>query len=181
MKYIGKRISVIRNEQELSIVISSSENKKNAYFRLFWLLAWTACGVIILSLYNSNLREKEKIFIYVFFVFWIYFLLRAAYSFCWKMWGMEIIKIREGKFFVRRAIKATGKILAYETDFIKNIRKRELNPNSIVAAISSADWLENRETLAFDYYGKEIRFGYNLKDDEAKELLKIVKHQMLKS
>jgi len=181
MKYIGKRISVIKNQEELSIVISSSENKRNAYFRLFWLLSWIVCGGIILSLYNSGLREKEKIFIYVFFVFWIYFLFRATYSFLWKMWGMEIIKIREEKFFIRKAIKTTGKIFIYETDFIKNIRKKEVNLKSMVAAISSADWLENRETLAFDYYGREIKFGYNLNDDDAKELLKIVKHYLQKS
>lgn len=181
MEYIGKRISILKSEDEVSIVISSSENKKVAYFILFWLICWLLCGVVILSEYQKTANENFKIFLIVFSFFWLYFFFRTLYAFLWKSYGLEIIKIKQSKFFIRRAIKKTGKIFSYENDFIKNFRKKELDPGSIVAAISSADWLQNRESLAFDYYGKEIKFGYNLKDADAQELLRLIKYHLRKS
>src|SRR5688572_21600554 len=145
MEYIGKRISVVKKDEEVSIVISSSENKRGAWFMLFWMLCWVICGFFILSLYNSGLKEKEKVFIYVFFAFWLYFLLRVIYALMWKWSGLEIIKIRDGKVFLKRDIRGRGKIHVYENDFIKNPRVRETDYSSIVTAISSADWLANRE------------------------------------
>lgn len=181
MKYIGKRISVVKTDEEFSVVISAASTKRPAYFLFFWLICWASCGIVIIPEYRNTENENFKVFIIVFSFFWLYFFIRSLYSFFWKLYGMEIIKIKQGKFFVRRAVKSWGKVHVYDSDFMKDIRVRALNPHSVMNAISSADWLENREMLAFDYYGKEIRFGYNLREEEAKELLKMVKHHLRSS
>ncbi|MEW6467322.1 MAG: hypothetical protein AB1458_00270 [Bacteroidota bacterium] len=181
MEYIGKRISVVKKEDEVSIVISSAENKRGAWFMLFWLVCWIACGVIIMSEYGKTDNDNFRIFLIVFAGFWLYFFVRTLYAFLWKLWGREIIKIKEGKLFLRRAIKGRGKAHVYQFDFIKEPRVREMDYSSVITALSSADWLENRESLAFDYYGKEIRFGYRLKEEDAKALLRVVRHHLRRS
>jgi len=60
------------------------------------------------------------------------------------------------KFFIKKDIRKRGKIHAYEIEFIKDLRKRIVDNQSFVNILSSADWLQLREALAFDCAGKKL-------------------------
>jgi hypothetical protein len=178
VEYIGKKISIVRKPDEISIVISASEKKSAANALFFWMICWLACGPLLCFLLWNNPEKQVKVFILVFGAFWLYYLVRVYYAFMWKRYGREVIKLREGKIFIKKDIRKKGKVHVYEGAFVKNLRKRDVNANSIGAALSSADWLALKETLAFDHYGKEIRFGYELKNEDAQELLKLFRYHL---
>jgi hypothetical protein len=181
VEFIGKKISIVRKPEEISIVISASERKSASNALLFWLVCWLICGPLLCFLLLDNPAKETKIFLFIFGAFWLYYLVRVYLAFMWKRYGREVIKIREGKIFIKKDIRKKGKVHVYELGFVKDLRKREVNLTSIGTALGSADWLTLKETIAFDYYGKEIRFGYELKDEDANDLLKLVRYQLGKA
>jgi hypothetical protein len=178
VEFIGKKISIVRKPEELSIVISASEKRSASYALFFWMICWLISGPLLCYLLWNKPANETKLFIFVFGAFWLYFLVRVFLAFMWKRYGREVIKIREGKVFVKKDILKRGKVHAYDIGFVKNLRKREVNLAGIGTALASADWLSLREALAFDHNGKEVRFGYELSDADAQELLKVVRYQL---
>ena len=49
MKVLGDRISILKKEDLLSIVILPTVDKKKLGILFLWLFAWTVCGVIVLN------------------------------------------------------------------------------------------------------------------------------------
>ena len=180
MELIGKKISVMKKEHEISIVISVSDRPGASYALLFWMLCWFVCGPLLALLLWDNPEKDVKIFLFVFGGFWLYFLVRVYYAFMWKRYGREVIKIKEGKVFIKKDIRKKGKVHVYDLDFIKDLRKRDLNASSIGTALSSVDWLSFKEALAFDFSGKEIRIGYDLNAEDAQELFRLLRHHFIK-
>lgn len=178
MEYIGKRISIMRKDNELSIVVLSLGNRMKNVFLAGWLFLWTLSGLIvffqILFLTDSN----SKVAIIVWMGFWAYFEYKIFNAFLWRKSGKEKIKIHDNKLFYKRDVSGRGKIKIFETDFIKDLRVIESKENSFFENLSNSYWVIAGEKLAFDYYGKEIELGIQLDEPDAKALLKVLKKEM---
>ena len=96
----------------------------------------------------------------------------------WRLSGVEKIKLRERKLFYKRDVKGRGKIKVYEFDFMKEFRQIESKENSFFENLNNSYWVIAGEKLAFDYYGKEIKFGIQLNDADAKALFKMINNKM---
>ena len=175
MEYIGNRISVIKNEKELSVVVLSYKDSTKQWLLTCWLLGWTACGMIFLSQFFGMQNENTKIGILVMLAFWAYFEFMGIKAFMWRKFGKEKIKIKEGKLFVKRDIRGHGKKESFGIEFIKDIRLCEQNEKNFWWFMSRSYWTLAGETIAFDYYGREKRMAMELDLKEAKELLKLIK------
>jgi hypothetical protein len=180
MEYIGKRISIKRIEKELSIVIVSLSEKTKNILLFSWLFIWTVSGFIVLAQFFMMNDKNAKVMLMVWLGFWVYFEYKIFRAYMWRKHGVEKIKLREKKLFYKREIAGKGKIQVYEFDFMKDLRILELKENSFADNMNNAYWAVGGERLAFDYYGKEIKLGLQLNDDEAGELLKIIKREINK-
>jgi len=110
--------------------------------------------------------------------FWAYFEYKIFHAYLWRKSGKEKIKIRDKKFLYKRDISGRGKIKSFETDFIKDLRMPEPKENSFSENLNNSYWVIGGEKLAFDYYGKEIKFGIQLEEADAKALLKLIMKEM---
>ena len=180
MEYIGKRISVKRNEGEVSIVIVSRSEKMKNILLFCWFFIWTVSGIVVLSQYFTLRDPNSKVMIMVWMAFWAYFEYRIFKSFMWRKYGVEKIKLRENKLFYKRDVAGKGKIRAYEFDFIKDLRLVEHKENSFADNMGDSYWMVGGEKLAFDHYGKEIKFAMQIEEDEAKALLKLIRSAIKK-
>ncbi len=180
MEYIGKRISILRKENELSIVVLSLMDKVKSRLLFVWFFLWSLSGLVILSQIFIMPDPNTKIAIIVWMGFWTYFEYKIFTSYLWRKSGKEKIKIRENKLFVKRDVSGRGKIKAYEIDFIKDLRLFETQENSFFENLNNSYWVVAGERLTFDYYGKEIKFGIQLEDVDAKALLKLIKKEIQK-
>lgn len=174
MEYIGKRISIKRTENELSIVILSLVNKLKNRFLFLWFILWSISGLIVLSQYFIMPDPNTKTAIIVWMGFWAYFEYKIFHAYLWRKSGKEKIKINDKKFLYKRDVSGRGKIKTYETDFIKDLRLIEPKENSFTESLNNSYWVIGGEKLAFDYYGKEIKFGLQLDETDAKALLKLI-------
>ncbi len=180
MEYIGERVSIKRMDKELSIVILALKDKLKNRLLLLWLILWSLGGLIVFSQYFILTDSNTKIAVVVWMFFWFYFEFKILNAYLWRKSGKEIIKIGNNKLQYKRDISGRGKIRTYSLDFIKDLRIAELRENSFFESLNNSYWVIAGEKLAFDYYGKEIKFGIQLEEKEAKLLLKVISNEMKK-
>jgi hypothetical protein len=180
MEYIGKRISIKKAEKEISIVIISFSEKMKNILLFSWLFIWTVSGFVVLSQYFTINDKDAKVMLMVWLAFWAYFEYKSFKALIWRKYGVEKIKLRENKLFYKREISGKGKIHVYEYDFIKDFRVVDFKENSFADNMNNAYWAIGGERLAFDYYGKEIKFGLQLSEDETNALYKLIKKEVEK-
>lgn len=175
MEYIGKRISLKKSENELSIVIVSQSEKAKNILLFTWFFIWTVSGIVVLAQYFTIPDPNTKVMLMVWLAFWAYFEYRIFKAFMWRKYGVEKIKLRENKLFYKRDVAGKGKVRVYEFDFIKDLRIVEPKENSFADNMSNSYWMIGGEKLAFDYYGKEIKFAFQLDEAESKALFSRIK------
>lgn len=174
MEYIGKRISIKRTDEGLSIVILALADKLKNRLLFAWLILWTLAGMIVFSQYFTITDPNTRIAVIVWFGFWFYFEFKITNAWFWRRSGKEVIKIRSSKLEYKRDVSGRGKIQTYSADFIKDLRIAETK-ESFLENLNNSYWVIAGEKLVFDYYGKEIKLGLQLDEIDTKALLKVIK------
>lgn len=174
MEYIGKRISIKKTENEVSIVILSTADKTKKILLFVWFILWTLSGIVVLSQFFLIPDQNTKVGIIVWMGFWAYFEYKIFKAVMWRSYGIEKIKLREGKLFYKRDVAGRGKIQVYEFDFIKDLRIIQAKENSLMDNLNNSYWVIAGEKVAFDYYGKEIKLALQLDEADTKALHKLI-------
>ena len=174
MEYIGDRISIKKIENETSIVILSTADKMKKRLLVIWFALWTLSGMIVFSQYFTITDQQTRVAILVWLGFWGYFEYKIFKAVMWRSFGVEKIKLRDRKLFYKQDVRGKGKINVYEFDFIKDFRVVETKENSFFENLNNSYWVIAGEKLTFDYYGKEIKFGIQLSESDAKALFKLI-------
>lgn len=180
MKVIGDRISVIKKEGLLSIVILPTTDKKKLGLMMLWLMAWTICGLIVLANYFKVQDQSSKLFIIVYLSFWAYYEFKISRAFIWKKWGKEKLWVQKGILHYQREIQKKGKVKEYNIDLINDLKLIETNDNNFSDFIGQSFWIKGGERIELSYQAKTISFGMQLKTEEANIILKEIQEIILK-
>ena len=181
MKIIGERISVLKKEDLLSIVILPTTDKKKLGLMFVWLMAWTVCGVIVASNYFNITDKNSKLFIIVYMAFWLYFEFKIARAFTWKKWGKEKLWIKNGILYYQREVRGRGKISEYNCALINDINLIDIKETNFSFIMGQSFWIKGGERIEMQHQAKTIGFGMQLKTEEAKIILKEIQDAVLKS
>jgi hypothetical protein len=174
MKVIGDRISILKKENLLSVVILPGTDKKRLVAMFVWLMAWTVCGIIVMASYFRVTEKDLKLFIIVYLSFWVYFEFSIIRSFVWKRSGKEKLWIQDGILHYQREVNGKGKIQEYNLDLVTNLRLIELKQTRLADTVSQSFWVKGGERIEFESQSKTIRLGMQLTDEEAVALIKEV-------
>lgn len=185
MEFIGKRISVVKKGDETSIVILSSVDNRKRNLLGLWLFVWTICGVIVFLYFlrfdgagmKPEAARQQKLLLFIWLIFWMYFEYLAAKAFRWRSSGVEKLKVKNGYLHVKREVGGKGKNHLYEIDVIKDLRYFE-EEGELRKTLNRSYWVVGGENIAFDYFGKTIRFGRQLEEKEANALIKLLRQEM---
>jgi hypothetical protein len=175
---ISKRASVVKKEDELSIVISSAENRSKAKNIGIIFALWIIGGIIIGSGYFQSDDKNTKLFILVYLAFWFYFSYVIGKAFMWQWNGKELIKVRDGKLIYKKDVGGRGFVLDYKLSEITNFRKYGEKTPGWIKTIGGDYWSVDCDSIAFDYEGKEIPLGYKLNEREQDTILKLLKERV---
>jgi hypothetical protein len=178
MNLIGDRISIVQKEDELRMVILSERNKFKNKLLLLWLILWTLSGICVVLFFLQEQDKNTKLALLVWIAFWAYFEFKIYKAALWRSKGMEVIKLKNGKWLYQRIFNSTKKYSIYKIDFIKDFRIQKPSEASFTDAMNNSYWLIGGEKLAFDYYGKEIKMGLQLSEADAKALYKILQKEL---
>src|SRR5437870_4516688 len=121
MKVIGDRISILKKENLLSIVILPRIDKTKLFVLFLWLMAWTCCGIIVFVNYFRQNNQDIKTFILVYMSFWAYFEFNIIRAFVWKRSGKEKLWIQDGILFYQREVNKKGKIHEFNLAVVKKL------------------------------------------------------------
>ena len=176
MQFIGTRISIIEKENALSVVILSYRSKLKNLLVVAWMLLFSVCGILAIIEFRAAGERDRKIFWLVFISFWIYFELVVLKAFLWRLRGKEKIIFSKDSVRVKRDVTGFEKYKEYRAEQIANWRRIERDPSSLVNSYENAYWYVGGERVGFNYYGKEIRIGSQLNQEETGQLLGKIKH-----
>jgi hypothetical protein len=175
MRVISERVSILKKDDVLSIVILSTTDRKKVMIMLLWLIAWSVCGVIVFANYFKLHNQETKLFVIVYLSFWAYFEFKILRAFTWKKWGKEKLWVQNGIIHYQREVNGRGKIKEYNPELVDDLKILELNPGSFTDYINQSFWIKGGERLDFTYQGKHVGFGMQITDEEARVILKELK------
>ncbi|WP_317898836.1 hypothetical protein [Aurantibacillus circumpalustris] len=167
MKVLGDRISILKKENLISVVILPTTDKTKLRILFLWLLAWTVCGLIVFANYFKVTDQNAKLFIMVYLSFWFYFEFNIVRSFIWKRSGKEKLWIQSGILYYQRELNKKGKILEFNLDLISPLQLIELKPTRFSDIINQSFWVKGGERLEFYSQTKNVQLGMQITDEEA--------------
>ncbi|MES2680089.1 MAG: hypothetical protein V4635_09405 [Bacteroidota bacterium] len=171
MKVIGKRISILKKDKLLSIVILPTDDNRKLVLLFLWLMAWTVCGLIVLVNYFRMSDANSKLFIIIYLAFWVYFEVSILRAFVWKKFGREKLWIQDNVLRYQREVNKKGKIREFNLDLISRFRIVDLSKTKLADTINQSFWVKGGERLEFDSQSQLIRLGMQLSDEEARLVL----------
>lgn len=178
MKILGERISILKTEKLLSIVILATNNKKKLALLFFWLLAWSVCGLIVFINYFQIENKEARLFLIVYLSFWAYFEVSIIRAFIWRKFGKEKLWIKEGKLYYQREVNGRGKIREYQTELISDVKLLEVRPTSFIDNLNQSFWVRGGERLEISHQAQTLRFAMQVSEEEAKNILKEIKSRI---
>jgi hypothetical protein len=174
MKIISERISIVKKENVLSVVILPTTDKKKLALLFLWLLAWTVCGMIVLANYFKIHNNDARLYLIIYLSFWAYFEFNIARAFIWKKFGREKLWVQDGILHYQREINRKGKILEFNLDLLTPLRLIELKRTRLADTINQSFWVKGGERIEFDSQARNVRFGMQISDEEAGTIIREV-------
>ena len=171
MKIISPRLSILKKENVLSIVILPTGDKRKLGLLFLWLFAWSVCGIIVLVNYFTLKDDNSKLFTIIYLSFWAYFEFSIARTYVWKKFGKEKLWIQNNTLHYQREINKKGKILEFPLDLVSKLRYLEISKASFTDNINQSFWVKGGERIEFDAQAKVIRCGMQLSDEETRTIL----------
>jgi hypothetical protein len=144
-------------------------------FLPLWLAIWTFAGIVAMKWVLRPAPSTPRAFVSLWLVGWALGEAWAVYSWSWTAFGKEILEVKEGVLTTKRDILGLGRSRRFPIGSVANLRASGIFP-------SSSNW-ENYltqmklggGTVAFDSQGKIVRFGIQLTEPEAQEVVRELK------
>lgn len=180
MKWIGDRVSFVDNKDSLSFVIFPPNIGKKKIVMVIWFILYLMAGAYVSFQFFREYTREEKLALFVFMAFWLYFAVRVFRSIIYIYYGREYIKLDANSLRIKRA---TGKYGQSKQYFIENITKLSVETpedNSFKKVYEDSPWVAGTNRIQFEYYGKMRSFGRKLEEKDAEMIFRIITRRIEK-
>lgn len=179
MEYLSERVSVERDAGRTSVVISARPSKKKEALLVSWTIAWILCGAYI-AYARSEMAVGDPLrqYLLAFLAFWAYFLLKVGRATLWRLKGFELWRIKDGSLTIKNSLFGYGKAQVYFVENIQRMGLLNIDPSSWKAQWNDSIWVVGGERLGFEHLGRQVAFGKGLNDQEARDLLHVLKEAL---
>lgn len=174
---MASRINKTITEEGIHIAIKAYSDSSKQRMLGTWLLAFTVCGLAIISQVFTATGEL-RIMLTIFFFFWAYFEYKVVKVFRWRRKGEEQFLITEDKIQYGRTFNNRGFLRPYRKDLINKVRFIDADFNNFAKTFNASYWVIGGERLAFTVGGKMVAFGLDLDDKEAKKMIKLLNEEL---
>ncbi len=161
------------------MVVSARLPKGKEALLITWAIAWILCGAYVIYA-RTELAEDDPLrqYLLAFLAFWAYFAFKIGRVVLWRTKGFELWRIKDGSLTIKDSILGYGKASTY---FVENIQKLGLlnfDETSIKWQLNDSPWVMGGERLGFEYLGKKVIFGKGITDEEARNVLSLLKQAL---
>jgi hypothetical protein len=172
LEVLSERLSILKKDDVLSIVILPDRNRTRLGLMFLWLFAWSVCGAIVAANYFTVTDRNMKLFIIVYLAFWLYFEVLILRAFIWRKSGREKIWVAKGLLHYQRETFGRGKVSTWLAELVSPFRLVDVRATNFLDNLNQSFWVRGGERIEFTTQGKTIRLGMQLSDAEAKSVLK---------
>jgi hypothetical protein len=170
---------------------------KKGFFKIawfcFWVLVWlymTGSLMVLLAIMiggdtgllgGSSPNSGLLIFIVFLIIFFLAFLGMGGpviYSLLWQIVGKEIIEANSQTLTIIKQIFRWRNFKEYATETVSDLRVNTQQLSSIPPIESIQKLLGHDGKIAFDYGAKTIRFGLEIDEAEAKQIIFALRQQL---
>ncbi len=181
MQRIGDRISFVDHTTKTTLIILPKKQPWVIALMGAWLAMWLCIGLItIWSLWVFQLKQQEKIILWIFLSFWLYYSIKVSRAFLWLIYGEERLKIDETGLHIKNSFRNYGKNATYYFENIQNMTYDIPKEKSFQSVWESSPWVNGAERFYFEYFSKIIKFGKKLTSKEAHLLSQVLEKRMRK-
>jgi hypothetical protein len=174
MKWIGERISFLDKKDSISFVIYPPKLGRKKGLLITWFLLWLLIGGYVTSQMFKDYNDQEKLALFIFMIFWLYFAIRVLRTMLYLFFGREYIKLDKNVLRIKRSIGSYGNTKQY---FIENITKFSLiamKENSFQKVYDDSLWVRGSNRIQFEFFQKRISFGRKLEEKDSKMMFQIL-------
>ena len=168
----------IEKTDKLKIRIKALYNKGKQFILMLWIILWSLAGIGIVAQFFLPHEENMNTFLLVWLVFWGYFAYKVIFAYRWRMWGEELLILDADEIVLVKKINERGIPRIFETNLVGNLDSLKESENSFVKMMSQNYWSVGKESLVFEYKGKEIYFGVELNEQDSKDIKKVMMSYM---
>lgn len=174
MKWIGDRISFKDNKDNITFVIYPPKVGYKKHLVLTWFILWLLVGGYVSSQFFYEYSDQEKIALFIFMAFWLYFAVRVFKTLLYLYKGREYIKVDETALRVKRATGQYGKAKQYFLENLTKLNVVEMKSTSVQKVFEDSIWVKGSDRIQFEYMGKHYGFGRKLNEQDAKMVFQII-------
>jgi hypothetical protein len=137
---------------------------------------WFVIGVLVISsFYMFDLKNQEKIILWIFLSFWVFYFFRIGRTFLWIHYGQELIKLGEFSVDYKRSIFKYGKAHIIFHENISGFSSHFPKENSFEAVWESSPWISGGERIFLETKLKTYKIGRKLTVQETHSLIDTMK------
>jgi hypothetical protein len=180
MRLISERISIDETNNPSIVILGRTERWKESLL-LFWVLAWSFCGLVFLYYFLSDNPLQYSVPMLVLLSFWLYFEIKTLHVFLWRRKGFEHLVFINGEFTMQKNLYGKGKRSRFFIDEIGSFNLIVESSKNFFAFMDNSFWVIGGQRIYFDYFGKKQVLGMQLNEIECKKTLSILNGQLKKS
>lgn len=180
MKWIGKRISFSDKKDTISFIIYPPKLGRKKGLLITWFLLWLLIGVYVTSQMFKDYNNEEKLALFIFMAFWLYFAIRVFRTMLYLFFGREYIKVDKNALRIKRSIGSYGTTKQYFIENITMFSMIAIKENSIQKVYDDSVWVRGSNRIQFEFFQKRISFGRKLDDQDAKMMFQILTKRLEK-
>ena len=183
------RHSSSQTDEGLQIILPSKKNYLLILWYGLWLIMWVfmtgtvtffLAFFILLAIKESN----SGMWIFAMFItFMLLFLLGiglpAIYAFFWQLAGKEIISVNSAVMSITNQIFGWKKVYEYGIMDIKDLRA-SIPQKDLFARVKILQFSKQNGMISFDYGAKTFRFGLDIDEAEAKQIVSEIQGRFIK-
>ncbi|MFN0031551.1 MAG: hypothetical protein ACKVOR_05275 [Flavobacteriales bacterium] len=173
-KFIGKRISVVRSKQELTITITQKIERWQEAMLIGWLAAWVFVGCVFLYYTFTSDDGMQRIFFAVLSAIWSYFLFRISKVLLWRLMGRELLRFNQGKLHLKNAIGKMGRTEEFTFHNIFKLGLIRRDSINFMAFMDESFWIIGGDRVGFKYNGRQHGLGKQLSIRDAELLVRVM-------
>lgn len=158
--------------------IAAKKEWSNLIFLPVWLAFWTFGGLMAMRWVMHPGPSTPRAFISVWLVGWAFGEVWAIYQWFWTAFGKEIVKISEGALTIKRDILGYGRSRNFPIGTVRDLRASGFFPASSYWGNYFAQMKLAGGTVGFDSQGQTQRFGIQLTEPEAQQVVGELKPYM---
>jgi hypothetical protein len=179
----------------LTIIFPAHKDWFQILFMAVWLLIWLGMGIGLVSILVTVIGGATGVlgpasvgarttlvitacFLLVFLAIWLSFGALVVYGFLWRLVGKDIIEVSNWSLVVSREVAGLRRSKTYLADRVKNLRlERSGYEHDFPIYRNIRRLLAAYGRIAFDYEAKTFRFGSDIDEAEANQLIAAIQQR----